>query len=58
MSLSTIAAGDHDDASFAEIVEHYDDPKPVRRPSRSCAEREAINEALGIRRRRSRERGL
>lgn len=57
MSLTTLpaAAGDFDD-EFSLIVDRYD-AEPVRRvPSRWVSRREAIDEQLGFRRHRTRER--
>lgn len=59
MSTATLpaAAGDYDDDRFAEIVDRYNDEPARQEPSRFVSRREAIDEGLGFRRHRTRERG-
>lgn len=61
MSITVLppADDDFDDFEFAAIVADFDEPRPIRRPSRAAERRqsrEVIERELGIRRHRTNER--
>jgi hypothetical protein len=64
MSMPTLTAGDFDDFEFEALVADFHDspaePSPAllafKRPSRTVADREAIDQSMGIYRRRTHER--